>query len=104
MPNAGTRSAASVRRLAVGNPSVPPRPSEAERLARGDELGADPREIRARELLRLEAGNLRRELDHQGLLDPEAGKQLEPPLEGRQQRHLVAEDLPRVRVERDDGR
>src|SRR5213593_4716101 len=99
MPNAGTRSAGSVRRLAVGNPSVPPRwspettvpststgrPSrgaealeqrevappgapEAERLARGDELGADAREVRARELLRLEAGNLRRELDYQGLL------------------------------------
>ena len=69
-----------------------------------DDLGADRLEVGARELLRLERGYLRRELDDERLLDAELREQLQPALERREQRHLVAEHLPGMRMEGDDRR
>ena len=92
--------AQTLEQLEVAAPGVP----EAERLARDHELRPDRLEIRARELLRLERGHLRRELDDERLLDPEGGEQLEPSLERREQLHLVPEHLARMRVERHDRR
>ena len=74
-------------------------PPEAERLACKDELGSDRAQIRVGELLRRQLGQGGRELDHERLGHPEAGQQLEAPLERGEQLHAVSEHLPRVWVE-----
>src|SRR5581483_4316558 len=84
----------------VAAPAAP----EAERLACGDDLGADRVEVGRRELLRCERRHLGGELDHEHLLDAEPGEELQPPLERREERDPVPEHLARVRVERDNRR
>ena len=54
---------------------------EAEVGAGDDDVGADPPQVALGELLRLEGGEVERELDDERLLDPELGQELEPPLE-----------------------
>src|SRR5581483_11021913 len=110
-PDLGRRDARDERDDARGEPQpleqgevAAPVAAEAERLAGHDELRADRGEVRAHELLRRERGDLRRELDHERLLDPELGEQLQAPLERGEQRDLVAEHLARVRVEGHRGR
>ena len=84
---------------------VAPTPvAEPEVLAGDHDLGADrPSMVSANS-----SGSIRcvseRELDHERLLHPELGEQLEAPFEGREQLDPVPEHAPRVRVEGDDGR
>ena len=77
---------------------------EAKPRACDDDLRADREQVLARELVRLESGDRRTELHHQGVLHPGVREQLEPPLERREQLDALGEHGPRMRVERDDGR
>ena len=77
---------------------------EAEVLARDDRLGADRPEELVREGLRLQPGDVERELDDERRVDSELGEQLQPTLERHQQVDPVAECGARVRIERDDRR
>ena len=77
---------------------------EAEVLARDDRLGADRPEELVGELLRLQPGDVERELDDERLVDSELREQLQPALEGHQQLDPVSERGARVRIERDDRR
>ena len=77
----------------------------ATALAPEPEVGAgdDHRrvdQLLGRELLRLQLGDVERELDHRRLGDAELGQQLEPALERRQRLDEVAEDDARMRLER----
>ena len=81
-----------------------PGASEAEVLARDDRLGADRPEELVREGLRLQPGDVERELDDERRVDSKLGEQLQPTLERHQQVDPVAECGARVRIERDDRR
>ena len=76
-----------------------PAGAESEVLARDDHARADPRQVLGHEGLRLPAGQLLRELDHEHLVRARFLDQLQAALEGRQQLHVVAQDEPRVRIE-----
>ena len=68
------------------------------------DLGADRPQDRVDELLRLEAPGVLGELDHERVGHAELLEELEPALERRQKLHLVSEDHPRMRIEREDRR
>ena len=72
----------------IGAADDPPCPERPQQLVRKD--------------IRRRRGELGRELDHDGFVEPDLRQQLQPPLERRQQLDLVAEDGPWVRVERQD--
>src|SRR5712691_11396141 len=92
--------AEAAQQLDVSAPSV----AEAERLAGDDHLRPDRGEDVACEVLRLDPGDLERELDDERRLDPLLGDQLEAPLQRREHFHLVAERDPGVGIEGDDRR
>ena len=80
------------------------RPAEAEPRPRHHDLRPDRLEHTRDEVLRLPPRHALGELDHEHVLDPGLQQQLDPPLERREQLDLLAEHLPRVRVERDGRR
>ena len=86
--------------LEVAGPSS----AEAEVRARHDDVGADRKQHALDELLRPELRELEVELDHQRLVDPGLGEELEAPFERRQQLDAVAQSNARVRVEGDHCR
>ena len=78
--------------------------AEAEPLAREDDPRAERAQHVARERVRLEARELRRELDHEDVFRPRRGEELEPAPDHGQKLDLVAENGARVRVEGDHRR
>ena len=87
------------------SPRSPLRPRPKRKSSPATTISAPiGRSTSLRELLRLEPGDVERELDDERRLDAELAEQLEPPLERREQLDPVPERRPRVRVERDDGR
>ena len=66
--------------------------------------GSDPDQVLTREVGRLEAGDLRSELDDQDVLHAGSLEELQTALQGCQQLDPPAEHGARMRMERDDGR
>ncbi len=77
--------------------------SEAEALADDDDLRSDLSQDRFGELRRLACRKLRRELDHEDLVDTRLIEKLDAALESREQLNSVSEHEPRMWPERDDG-
>ena len=76
--------------------------SEAEALADDDDLRSDLPQERFGELRGLARRKLRRELDHEDLVDIRLLEQLDAAFEGREQLHSVSEHQPRMWPERHD--
>ena len=101
----------SIRVTRVSSPSpsrsadVPTSPvPEAEAFAGDDHLGADRLEVRLDERLRLQLLELVVEGEHDRLPHACGREQLEAPLERRQELDAVAQDDPRMWIEREHRR